>query len=118
MSEVYEAFVISGYLCGLFTMPGFWDKKADFLEHAWVKAPKRWIDPAKESNANKIALQTGQKTFQDICAEQGKDWKDAVDETAEVLKYGRTVGVEMGGVIFGTGTTAATQNTESGGTGE
>lgn len=118
MSEVYEAFVISGYLCGLFHMPGFWDKKADFLEHSWVKAPKKWIDPVKESNANKIALQTGQKTFQDICAEQGKDWKDAIEETAEVLKYGREIGVEMGGVIFGTGTTAAMQNTTDSGTGE
>lgn len=111
MSEVYETFVISGYLTGLFNMPGFWDKKADFLDHSWVKAPKKWIDPAKESTANKTALQSGQKTFPDICAEQGKDWKDAINETAEVLKYGREVGVEMGGVIFGTGTTAAMQNT-------
>lgn len=111
MSEVYENFVISGYLTGLFHMPGFWDKKADFLEHSWVKTPKRWIDPAKESNANKTALQSGQKTYPDICAEQGKDWKDAVDETAEVLEYARKKGVEMGGVIFGNGTTAAQQNT-------
>ena len=113
MSEVYENFVISGYLSGLFNMPGFWDKKADYLDHTWVKAPKKWIDPSKESTANKTALQSGQKTYQDICAEQGKDWKDAVDETAEVLKYAREKGVEMGGVIFGNGTTAAQQNTGS-----
>lgn len=112
MSEVYEAFVISGYLTGLFDMPGFWDNKAVFLDHSWVKAPKRWIDPYKESNANKIALQTGQKTFQDVCAEQGKDWKEAIDETVEVLEYGRKAGLEMGGVIFGPGTTAAQQNRE------
>lgn len=110
MSEVYEAFVISGYLSGLFNMPGFWDKKADFLEHSWVKAPKKWIDPARESNADKIALQTGQKTFQDVAAEHGKDWKEAVDEMAEVLNYGRERGIEMGGVLFGNGTTAARQN--------
>lgn len=110
MSEVYETFIISGYLAGLFNMPGFWDKKADYMEHSWVKSPKKWIDPAKESTANKTALQSGQKTFPDICAEQGKDWKDAVDETAEVLEYARGKGIEMGGVIFGNGTTAAQQN--------
>lgn len=109
MSEVYEHFVISGYLTGLFQMPGFWDKKADFLDHSWVKAPKKWIDPAKESTADKTALQSGQKTFQDLCAERGKDWKEAVQEMAEVLQYGREVGIEMGGVIFGNGTTAAQQ---------
>ena len=111
MSEVYENFIISGYLAGLFNMPGFWDKKADFMEHTWVKTPKKWIDPAKESTANKTALQSGQKTFPDICAEQGKDWKEAIDETAQVLEYGRKAGIEMGGVIFGNGTTAAQQNT-------
>ncbi len=111
MSEAYEHFVISGYLTGLFNMPGFWDKKADFLDHSWVKAPKKWIDPAKESTADKTALQSGQKTFQDLCAERGKDWKEAVREMAEVIKYGQEIGIEMGGVIFGNGTTATQQPT-------
>jgi len=111
MSEVYETFVISGYLSGLFNMPGFWDKRAEYLNHHWVKSPKKWIDPAKESTANKTALQSGQKTFAQICAEQGRDWKDAVNEMAEVLAYGQDVGIELGGVIFGQGTTAAMQNT-------
>ena len=35
--------------------------------------------------------------------------KDAVDELAEVLEYGRKKGIDMGGVIFGTGATAARQ---------
>ena len=100
MSEVYETFVISCYLSGLVDMPGFWDKKAEYLSHTWTKAPKKWIDPAKESTAGKTALQSGQKTFQDVCAEQGKDWKEAVNEMAEVLEYGRSVGVELGGVIL------------------
>lgn len=110
MSEIYETFIISCYLSGRLDMPGFWDKKVEYMEHVWVKSPKKWIDPTKEATADKIALQTGQKTFQDLCAEKGKDWKKVIEEMAEVLKYGREVGVEMGGVIFGQGTTAAQQN--------
>lgn len=110
MSEVYENFIISGYLSGLFQMPGLWDNKAEYLEHSWVKAPKKWIDPAKEATADKTALQSGQKTFPDLCAERGKDWKEAVDETAAVLEYGRQKGVDMGGVIFGKGTAAQQSN--------
>lgn len=110
MSEIYETFVISCYLTGLLHMPGFWDKKADYMAHTWVKSPKKWIDPAKEANATKTALATGQRTFQDMEAEQGKDWKEAIDEMAEVLEYGRKAGIEMGGVIFGQGTAAAQQN--------
>lgn len=113
MSEIYETFIISGYLSGLFDMPGFWDKKDGYMDHTWVKAPKKWIDPAKESAANKVALATGQKTFVDIAAEQGKDWKEAIREMAQVLDYGRENGIEMGGVIFGQGTAAAQQNAGS-----
>lgn len=112
MSEVYEKFIISCYLSGVFNLPGFWDKKEDFLDHSWVKPPKKWIDPAKESSADRTALRTGQKTFQDLCAERGKDWQEAVDEMAEVLEYGRKAGIEMGGVIYGNGTTAAKENSD------
>ena len=111
MSEVYEQFIISCYLSGAITFPGFWDKKAEYMAHDWVKSPKKWIDPAKESTADKTALQSGQKTYQEICAERGKDWRQAIDETAEVLEYGREKGIEMGGIIFGNGTAAAQQNT-------
>lgn len=110
MSEVYEQYIISCYLSGVITFPGFWDKKAEYMAHDWVKSPKKWIDPAKESTADKTALQSGQKTYQEICAERGKDWRQAIDETAEVLEYGREKGIEMGGVIFGNGTAAAQQN--------
>lgn len=109
MSEAYEHFVISGCLTGLFAVPDFWERREEYLSHAWIKTPKKWIDPVKEANADKIALQSGQKTFQDLCAERGKDWKEAVSEISEVLKYGHEVGVDMGGVIFGTGAAAAAQ---------
>ena len=101
MTEIYERFVISCVLAGRIDPPDFWARKEEYLAHDWIKTPKKWIDPQKESNANKTALQSGQKTYQDICAERGKDWRQAIDETAEVLAYGREHGVDMGGVIFG-----------------
>mgnify|MGYP003379646713 FL=1 len=57
-----------------------------------------WI--TKEANANKIALNTGQKTFKQIAAEQGRDWKEQIDEMAEVLEYAKDKGIDLGGVIF------------------
>jgi len=101
LSEVYERFVISGALCGLFDPPDFWARTEDYLAHAWVKAPKKWIDPAKEASADRIALQSGQKTFQDLQAEKVKDCKDAVDELAEVVQYGQAHGVDLERILFG-----------------
>lgn len=100
--EVYETFLISGVLSGLFDIKDFWDpaKKKKYLAHNWVAAPKRWIDPLKEVQAMKIAVQTGQKTFQQAAAENGKDWKEQIDDMLEVIEYGRKKGIELGGVIY------------------
>ena len=103
MDEIYETFVISLVLAEKLKIKDFWEKKESYLEHSWIKAPKRWIDPAKEANANKTALNTGQKTWADIASENGKDWKEQVDEMAEIIKYGKEKGIDMGGVIFGNG---------------
>lgn len=101
MSEVYETFVISGYLSGLFRIPGFWDNKFDYLQHEWVAAPKKWIDPQKESGANQLALKSGQKTFKQIAAENGRDWRDQLDDIAEVIEYAHSLGLEIGGGEIG-----------------
>ena len=78
----------------------FWDRKEEYMSHEWIQAPKKWIDPLKESNANKIAMQTGQKTFMQICAENGRDWKDTIDDMRKVMEYGEESGIDIGGVIF------------------
>ncbi|MCM1245924.1 MAG: phage portal protein [Roseburia sp.] len=103
MDEIYETFVISLVVSGKIAVKDFWEKKDSYLAHDWIQAPKKWIDPIKESNANKIALQTGQKTFQQIAAENGRDWKDQIDDMHRALEYGREKGIELGGVIYGKG---------------
>jgi capsid protein len=90
-------------LSGLFDIPDFWDpeKREQYLTHEWVAAPKRWIDPLKETNAMRVALQTGQKTFQQACAENGQDWKKVIEAMAEAREYGLRHGIELGGIIYG-----------------
>jgi lambda family phage portal protein len=100
MDEIYETFIISLWLAGEITVSDFWENKDEYFEHSWIVAPKKWIDPQKEANANKIALNTGQKTFKQIAAEQGRDWKEHIDEMAEVLEYAKSKGIDLGGVIF------------------
>lgn len=60
--------------------PDFWTNKEKYLEHEWNRKPKKWIDPQKEANANKIAITTGQKTLNDIWREDGKDFKTVLDD--------------------------------------
>lgn len=101
LDEIYETFVISCVLTGRIDLPDFWEDKERYLLHTWIKAPKRWIDPLKEANANKIALYTGQKSWADMAAESGKDWKELIDEMGQILEYGKEKGLDMESVMFG-----------------
>ncbi len=101
LDEIYETFVISAVLCGAITIPRFWEEKDRYLEHEWIQEPKPWIDPKKESEANMTAVKTGQKTYKQIAAENGRDWRSQIDDIAEVIAYGAAKGVDMGGVLFG-----------------
>ena len=101
LDEIYESFVISAVLCGALEIPKFWEEKETYLAHEWNQEPKPWIDPQKESNANKIALSTGQKTFKQIAAENGRDWRDQINDMSEVIKYAKEQGIDMEDILFG-----------------
>lgn len=102
MNEIYETFLISAVLCGRLSIPDFWSKKEKYFEHSFVKPPKPWIDPVKEANADKIAVQAGHKTFKQIAAENGTDWRRQIDDICEPILYARKKhGIDLGGVILG-----------------
>lgn len=102
MDEIYETFIISAVLCGALNIPRFWEDKDKYFTHSFVKPPKPWIEPSKEAVATKTAMQTGQKTFKQIAAENGSDWRRQIDDICEVLDYAREKhGIDLGGVILG-----------------
>ena len=101
LDEIYETFIISCELAGLLRMPGFWADKDSYFEHEWNRAPKKWIDPQKESNATKTALQTGIKTYKQIAAEVGRDWKSQLDDMAEVKAYAESIGLDIDQILYG-----------------
>ena len=102
LDEIYETFIISAVLAGKLMIPDFWENKDAYFEHTFAKPPKDWIEPSKEVTATKIALQTGQKTFKQIAAENGSDWRKQVDDIAEVLQYAKDEhGLDLGPLILG-----------------
>ena len=103
MTEVYETFLISAVLSGAVGIDPikFFSDKSKYMHHKWVASPKRWIDPQKEANANKTALMTGQKTYQQICAEGGRDWKEQINDIAEAIQYAKEKGIDLGKIVYG-----------------
>jgi len=100
LDEIYETFVISCVVAGQISAPDFWENKEKYLEHEWIIQPKKWIDPQKEANATKTALNTGVKTFKQVSAENGTDWRVQIDDMAEVIAYADKKGIDLRGVLF------------------
>lgn len=99
LREIYETFFISLVVSGrldkyLNTADLFRDKKS-YLKHNWKPGARKWIDPLKEAGANRVALVTGQKSFQQLCNENGQDWKQVIDEIAQAQEYAIQKGVDI-----------------------
>jgi len=107
LDEIYETWLISAVLAGVINIPDFWADKERWFTHRWATHPKPWVDPAKEASANKTAISTMQKSFKDIAAENGKDWRTMLDDIAETADYARARGIDLGGVLYGQSFTAA-----------
>jgi capsid protein len=95
--ETYTEFIISAVLSGQLNIKDFWKDKRRYLKHEWIAPGWSWIDPVKEVNANKIALQTGQDTLSRICAERGLDWKEVMQQMAREAKLANDLGINITG---------------------
>ena len=112
LDEIYETFLISCWLAGLIPVADFWENKEDYFIHEWIKQPKKWIDPQKEAGATKTALNTGIKTYKQIAAENGTDWRTQIDDMAEVLEYANEKGIDLGGVFYDGKLSGGTEESE------
>ena len=65
-----------------------------YTECKWIAKGMSWIDPVKEVNANRIALETNQTTLQEVAAEQGKDWRAILEQRAKEKQLMKELGLE------------------------
>lgn len=96
LDEIYTEFLISAYLANQFPMAAdFWENKETYFAHRFIGQGMSWIDPIKEVTANKIGLETGQTTLEDICAKAGKDWKDVLKQRAKEKAFMEQLGLSF-----------------------
>ena len=80
-------------LAGKLDIKDFYKDKEKYLYHEWIAPGMKWIDPLKEANANRIALETNQTTLAEIAGSRGSDWKELIDQRAKEIEYMRLKGV-------------------------
>ena len=95
LRKLYRRFVESCYLMGLLKDTRFDPDNEDYYNAKWLTEGLPWIDPKKEADANTIQLSNGGLSFQKYCADNGVDWRERLEEMAEVQQYADELGVKL-----------------------
>jgi lambda family phage portal protein len=77
---------------GLIDAPDFYENKVHYLRCRWIGPGRGWVDPVKEVTAAGMRIDASISTLEDECAEQGKDWREVLEqrewEVADMRKRG------------------------------
>ena len=75
-------------------IPDYFTNPEKYTECKWIAKGMSWIDPIKEVNANRIALETNQVTLQEVAAERGRDWRAILEQRAKEKQLMKKLGLE------------------------
>lgn len=67
------------------------------LKGTFVAWGKPMIDPMKERQAQALGMQMGVETMEDVCAEDGTNWRDRIDQRAFERAYMINLGLDPDG---------------------
>lgn len=60
----------------------FYEHRRFLLRTRWVGGGRGWVDPLKEAQAARERMEAGISTLEDECAEQGRDWRETLEQQA------------------------------------
>ena len=99
VEPVYQEWFRRAITAGVLLMPNgsaLPVAKADkFIAHEWQGRRWAWVDPTKDINAARLAIQTGVASPQMVAAQNGVDIEDALDSIAAFEKMAKAKGVTL-----------------------
>ena len=81
-------------IAGSLDIPDYFSEPEKYTECQWIAKGMSWIDPVKEVNANRIAMETNQVTLQEVAAERGRDWRAILEQRAKEKQLMKELGLE------------------------
>lgn len=91
---VYEMVLEEAHLRGLFDAPNFEVLKWAYCRAAWIGGGWGWVDPVKEIEASKMAIDYHLSTGADEAASAGKDYEENVRQNAREKKLREGLGLQ------------------------
>ena len=79
---IWELVLEEAYLRGDFKAPDFYKYRAEYTRANWIGGGWGWVDPTKEVEASRMAIDYGLSTLAKEVAAQGDDWEETLDQLA------------------------------------
>jgi lambda family phage portal protein len=77
---VWELVLEEAYLRGLFPARNFYAFQEEYCRAQWIGGGWGWVDPVKEVQASKMAIDYGLSTLAEEVASQGRDWEETLEQ--------------------------------------
>lgn len=77
---IYELILEEAFLRGLFDAPNFYEFQSEYCRAAWIGGGWGWVDPVKEVQSSKMAVDYGLSTMAEEVAGQGRDWEEVLEQ--------------------------------------
>lgn len=77
---VYDLVLEEAFLRGLFTAPNFYEYRSEYTRAQWIGGGWGWVDPVKEVEASRKAIDYGLSTLAEETAGQGRDWEEVLEQ--------------------------------------
>jgi lambda family phage portal protein len=74
----------------------FYKNRIAWLKCSWIAAGRGWVDPVKEVQAAQLRIETGISALDYEVAEQGRDWREVLEQRAREQKFAQQLGLTLG----------------------
>ena len=82
MDPIYRLWLEEAVNAGKVDAPDFYANRWAYERCRWIGPGRGTLDPVKEAEAAKLRIEAGLSTYEDECAEQGRDWREVFEQQA------------------------------------
>ncbi|MBU2051221.1 MAG: phage portal protein, partial [Gammaproteobacteria bacterium] len=77
---IWDLVLEEAFLRGEFEAKNFYDFRHEYTRAIWIGGGWGWVDPVKEVEASRKAIDFGLSTLAEESAGQGRDWEETIDQ--------------------------------------
>lgn len=90
---VYEDVQEEAYLRGELNIPTFYSNRTEWMRVKWQGNGWKWVDPLKDVQANKEAVNENMLSLADVCSGIGSDWEETIEQRAAEINKQKELGI-------------------------